>query len=96
VFGRKIATLPGYPYSDALKHLDIVWTPENLSKLFELGPEVFTPGSKMPLQRMNDAEQRDALIAFLKLATEDADSGNREIDGKGVAGPESPAKGEKR
>ena len=72
VFGRRIGTLDGYPYSEALKKLDIVWTPETLGKLFELGPEAYTPGSKMPLQTMTDTAQRDALIAFLKLATEPA------------------------
>lgn len=66
LFGRKIASLPGYPYSEALKKLDIVWTEETVSKLFELGPENFTPGSKMPLQKMSDKSQRDALIAYLK------------------------------
>jgi cytochrome c len=70
VFGRRIGTLEGYPYSDALKKLDIVWTPETISKLFELGPDEFTPGSKMPLQKMTDPAQREALIAYLKLATE--------------------------
>jgi len=91
VFGRKIGTLPGYPYSDALRQLEIVWTPDTLSKLFELGPEIFTPGSKMPLQKMPDAGQRDALVAYLRLATED-----QPIDGNGPAGPDSAAQGEKR
>ncbi len=39
IFGRKIATLPGYNFSDALKKLDIVWTPETVAKLFEIGPD---------------------------------------------------------
>jgi cytochrome c len=69
VFGRKIATLPGYPFSEPLKTLDIVWSAETVAKLFELGPDVFTPGSKMPLQKMTDKAQRDALIAFLRVAT---------------------------
>ena len=38
IFGRRIATAPGYNFSDALKRLDIVWTPETVSKLFEVGP----------------------------------------------------------
>lgn len=66
LFGRKIATVPGYPFSEALKKLDIVWTEETVARLFELGPENFTPGSKMPLQKMTDKSQRDALIAYLK------------------------------
>lgn len=70
IFGRRIASLPGYPYSKGLDELDIVWTEETVSMLFEQGPENFTPGSKMPLQKMTDAKQREALIAFLKIATE--------------------------
>jgi len=70
LFGRRIASLPGYPYSKGLNDLDIVWTEETVSKLFEQGPENFTPGSKMPLQKMTDPEQRAALVAFLKIATE--------------------------
>lgn len=71
VFGRRIASVEGYPYSKELTRLDIVWNEDTISKLFELGPENFTPGSKMPLQRMTDKAQRDALIAFLKVATHD-------------------------
>ncbi|MEM7747403.1 MAG: c-type cytochrome [Pseudomonadota bacterium] len=69
VFGRKIGTLPGYPYSKALKSLDIVWSADTIDKLFALGPDKFTPGSKMPLQRIAEKEKRDALVNFLKEAT---------------------------
>lgn len=69
IFGRHIASLPGYPYSKALTDLQIVWTEETVDRLFALGPDIFTPGSKMPLQKMTDPEQRAALIAFLKEAT---------------------------
>ncbi len=69
VFGRRIATMPGYPYSKSLKKLDIVWNAETIAKLFELGPHEFTPGSKMPLQKITDVKKRDALIAYLKQAT---------------------------
>jgi cytochrome c len=68
LFGRKIATLPGYDFSPALKKLDIVWTPQTLSKLFELGPATYTPGSKMPEQRVG-AEDRVDLIRFLEKAS---------------------------
>lgn len=68
IFGRKIATLPGYRYSDALKHMDIVWTPETLAKMFEVGPMAYTPGTKMPEQKIG-REDRQALVEFLKKAT---------------------------
>lgn len=83
LFGRRIGTLPGYPYSESLKKLDIVWTPETVSKLFELGPENFTPGSKMPLQKMTDKAQRDALIAYLMTTEATAATDNSGSAGKG-------------
>ena len=68
LFGRRIATAPGYNYSAALKKLDIVWTPETVSRLFEVGPSVYTPGTKMPEQIVS-APDREALIDFLLKAT---------------------------
>ena len=69
LFGRRIATLPGYNFSPALKKLDIVWTPETVAKLFELGPATFTPGTKMPEQKIGSSEDRVALVKFLEKAT---------------------------
>jgi cytochrome c len=69
IFGRKIATLPGYNFSGALKTLDIVWTPETVSKLFEVGPMTYTPGTKMPEQQIGSAGDRAALMKFLEKAT---------------------------
>jgi len=68
IFGRRIATLPGYNFSDALKKLDIVWTPETVAKLFEVGPMAYTPGTKMPEQRIGSEQDRKALTDFLKRA----------------------------
>lgn len=69
IFGRKIATQPGYPFSDALKKMDIVWTPETVSKLFEVGPMAYTPGTKMPEQKIVSEDDRKALIEFLLKTT---------------------------
>lgn len=69
LFGRKAGSVAGYPYSDALKASDIVWTEETVAELFARGPHLVTPGSKMPLQRMPDPDDRDALIAYLKKVT---------------------------
>jgi cytochrome c len=68
LFGRRIATAPDYNYSAALKKLDIIWTPETVSKLFEVGPRTYTPGTKMPEQIVSPAD-RKALIDFLLKAT---------------------------
>ena len=80
--------MPGYPFSEPLKTLDIVWSEETVARLFELGPDVVTPGSKMPLQRMTDKAERDALIAYLKVATVLA------IDGPSTTRQNSKSKGD--
>lgn len=65
IFGRRIGTAVGYDYSDALPQLDITWTPETVAALFEFGPEAYTPGSRMPEQRLSDPADRQALVEFL-------------------------------
>jgi cytochrome c len=69
LFGRRIASLPGYRYSPALRDMEIVWTPETVSKLFEVGPNTYTPGTKMPEQTISNPEDRAALVRFLQSAT---------------------------
>jgi cytochrome c len=69
LFGRRIATLPGYNFSPALKKLDIIWTPETVARLFEIGPNAYTPGTKMPEQTIGSVEDRQALVKFLEKAT---------------------------
>jgi cytochrome c len=70
VLGRRAGTLPGYAYSPALAGSGIVWTEETVGRLFEVGPDVLTPGSKMPLQRVPDAADRAALVAYIRAAGE--------------------------
>jgi cytochrome c len=69
VFGRRIATLPGYNFSPALKKLDIVWSKETVAKLFEIGPAHYTPGTKMPEQTIGAEADREALVDFLARVT---------------------------
>lgn len=70
IFGQQIASQPGYEYSDALQELDIIWTPQTVAELFEFGPEAYTPGSRMPEQRIADPQDRQALVEFLARAAE--------------------------
>lgn len=70
IFGKEIATQPGYDYSPALERLAIVWSPRTVAELFEHGPEAYTPGSRMPEQRITDASDRQALVEFLARAAE--------------------------
>jgi cytochrome c len=49
--------------------MNIVWTPETVSKMFEVGPMAYTPGTKMPEQTIGSPEDRQALVDFLAKAT---------------------------
>ena len=69
VFGRQAGTLPGYFYSDTLQDSDIIWNDETINALFDEGPDHYIPGSKMPMQRITQAQDRNDLIAFLRRAT---------------------------
>ncbi|MBN2759754.1 MAG: hypothetical protein JXQ79_04580, partial [Rhodobacteraceae bacterium] len=60
----------GFAYSQALENLSIVWTPETVAELFEFGPEAYTPGSRMPEQRVADPADRQALVEFIARATQ--------------------------
>ena len=67
--GRRIATLSGYNFSPALKKMDIVWSKNTISKLFEIGPAHYTPGTKMPQQTIGSAQDRQALVDFIAKVT---------------------------
>jgi len=69
VFGRQAGTLPGYFYSETLQDSDIIWNDETINALFDEGPDHYIPGSKMPMQRITQAQDRDDLIAFMRRAT---------------------------
>ena len=46
-----------------------MWTPETVARLFEVGPQAYTPGTKMPEQTIGSAADREALMRFLEKAT---------------------------
>lgn len=69
LFGREAGSLPGYHYSPAMKASRIIWSEKTIDQLFDLGPDHYTPGSKMPMQRIASAQDRADLIAFLKRET---------------------------
>lgn len=70
VFGRRAGTVPGYRYSETLAASSIIWSPDTIDALFDLGPDHYIPGSKMPMQRITAAQDRRDLIEFLLTATE--------------------------
>ena len=44
--------------------------PRRSPKLFEIGPQAYTPGTKMPEQRIGSEQDRAALVQFLERATQ--------------------------
>jgi cytochrome c len=69
LFGRRVGSLDGYRYSAALTNARFVWDEATLFRLFDDGPDVMLPGTKMPVQRITDAEQLRQLIDYLKQKT---------------------------
>ena len=69
LFGRRMGSVPGYEYSARLARGDIFWTRETVAELFTRGPDEMTPGTKMPVQRVGNAEDLRALLDFLEVAT---------------------------
>ncbi|MCG6883492.1 MAG: c-type cytochrome [Silicimonas sp.] len=66
LFGRDAGSVEGYSYSQTVSALDFEWSATTIDRLFDLGPDHFIPGSKMPMQRIVKPEDRADLIAFLK------------------------------
>jgi cytochrome c len=69
LFGRRMGSVAGYAYSERLARGDITWTRETVGDLFTRGPDEVTPGTKMPIQRVGNAEDLRALLDFLEAAT---------------------------
>ncbi len=66
LFGRPAGAVSGYKYSETVATLGLDWTEETSDQLFDIGPDHFIPGSKMPMQRIVKPEDRRDLIEFLK------------------------------
>ena len=66
LFGRPAGAVEGYSYSGTVANLGIEWNEKTIDQLFDLGPDHFIPGSKMPMQRIVRPEDRRDLIEFLR------------------------------
>jgi cytochrome c len=66
VVGRRAASLPGYPYSAALKASGLTWTPANLDQFLQ-GPRQLVPGTAMDVMVPSQDERR-VVIAYLAAA----------------------------
>jgi cytochrome c len=64
VVGRKAGTVSGFPYSDAVKKSEVVWTETVLDKWLT-DPETVIPDTDMAF-RLDNSDERAAIISFLK------------------------------
>ena len=62
--GRKVATFPGFSYSDALKKIGGTWTFEDLNH-FLTSPKDYAPGTAMGFAGIKKDEKRADVIAYL-------------------------------
>ena len=67
-FGSEAGSREGYAYSEALLNSEVVWDETSLDAWLEK-PSSLVPGTKMVYPGSPKKEERDALIAYLKVAT---------------------------
>ena len=65
IIGRKAGTVAAFDYSEANKNSNVVWDEAQLDQYLS-NPQQFMSGTKMIYPGMKDAEQRKALIAYLR------------------------------
>jgi cytochrome c len=64
VFGRKVASRPGFSYSAALKKSGLVWNEATLTK-WVAGPARVVPGTKMSFAGLSSKKQQADVVAYL-------------------------------
>jgi cytochrome c len=69
VVGRKIASVPGFAYSDSLKGVSGDWSYEELNKWIS-DPKAMASGTKMTFPGEKDPEKRADILAYLQTLSE--------------------------
>ncbi len=69
VFGKTAGSAAEYSYSEVLAAGGFVWTPRALNAWLAQ-PFAFLPGNRMSFPGMTDANDRDAVIAYLLQFTD--------------------------
>lgn len=65
VFGRPVASFPGFTYTPAFRSLKGVWSESALND-FIIKPMARVPGTAMAFGGLSDANDRNTLITYLK------------------------------
>jgi cytochrome c len=69
IVGRKIASVPGFGYSNVLKGMGGEWTYEELFKFIK-GPQAMEPGTKMTYPGEASPEKRADILAYLQTLSD--------------------------
>ena len=69
VFGRKAGSRDDYRYSAAMQRSMTVWTDETLDA-YLADPQAYLRGNRMSFAGISDKQEREDLIAYLKVATQ--------------------------
>ena len=64
LMGRKVGSVEGFPFSEAMANADFIWTEETLDAFLE-SPMQYLPGTVMPFGGIRKAEQRQALNCYI-------------------------------
>ncbi|MGJ7515661.1 c-type cytochrome [Pseudomonas baetica] len=65
VVGRKSGSLEGFNYSQAMRSKNIDWQAENIEQLITQ-PQAYVPGTYMPYMGLASADDRQAVVCYLK------------------------------
>ena len=65
VYGRPAGIVPGYNYSDAMKHSGVVWDEATLAKFLHK-PRALVPGTKMAFPGFESDSEIANVIAYLR------------------------------
>jgi cytochrome c len=68
VFGRAAASVPSFPYSEALRKSGVTWDSSSLDKWLT-DPDGFIPDNDMAL-RVTSPEERTTIIEYLKSVSQ--------------------------
>lgn len=67
VVGRTAGTVPGFPYSDAMKAAGFVWSEEQLTA-YLVAPKTVVPKNKMNFNGIKRPGEIEPLVAYLLAA----------------------------
>ncbi len=71
VVGRPAASIPDFPYSDAMSHSGVLWTADKLM-VYLKAPRRFIPGVRMMFPGLADERDREDVVAYLSTMREAA------------------------